>query len=120
MIDSLTTAIEIYAGCVTLLATVSFLLRRLRPAVLDTMVFLLEGALVVRAVLGVGEMASGRHPVPGTTHIAYLVTSVAILPVALSTLADDRSYWSTAVLAVASLAIIVIAVRLQMTWAGHA
>ncbi len=65
-------------------------------------------------------MVSGRYDFPGATHIAYLICSVAILPVTLASVEDDRSHWSTAVVAVACLAVLVIAVRLQMTWAGRA
>jgi heme A synthase len=105
---------------VTLAALACFAVLRARPPALDTMVYLLEGALAVRAMLGVGAMVSGRHAVPGTTHIAYLVCSVAILPVMLATLVDDRSRWSAAVIGVACLAILVIAIRLEMTWSTSA
>jgi hypothetical protein len=91
-----------------------------RPFFLDSMVFILEGALAIRAMLGAASMLTGRHAVPGATHIAYLISSVAILPVVIATLIDDRSRWSAAVVAVTCLAILVIAVRIQMTWSGSA
>jgi hypothetical protein len=109
----------VYAGCVALVAAGFFASRRERPPFLDRLVLLLEGALVVRAMLGVGAMASGAHTYPGATHVAYLVTSVAVLPVTISFLSGDRSHWSSAVVVVACLAIVVIAVRVQMTWSGH-
>jgi heme A synthase len=105
---------------VALAAAGCFALRRPRPLLLDKLVLGLEGALVVRAMLGVGAMASGSHPYPGATHVAYLLTSVAILPIMGASLADDRSHWSAAVVVVACLALVVIAVRIQMTWSGHA
>jgi hypothetical protein len=120
MIDSLTTAIAIYAGFVTLAGIGCFAALRARPFFLDSMVYILEGALAIRAMLGVALMVSGRHDVPGVTHIAYLISSVAILPVMLATLVDDRSRWSAAVIAVSCLAVLVIAVRIEMTWSGHA
>jgi hypothetical protein len=119
-IDAFTTAIAIYAGVVTLAALVCFALVKARPPALDAMVYVLEGGLALRAMLGVAAMVSGRHAVPGTTHIAYLVCSVAILPVMLATLVDDRSRWSAAVIGVACLAILVIAIRLEMTWSSSA
>jgi hypothetical protein len=95
-------------------------LRRERPLLLDKLLLALEAALVLRAMLGVGALVSGAHPYPGGTHVAYLVTSVGLLPVMNATLADDRSHWSAAVLAVTCLALAVIAIRLKMTWSGHA
>jgi heme A synthase len=119
-IDGLSVAIAIYAACVALLAAIGFALRRPRSPLLDKLVLVLEGALVVRAMLGVGAMVSGAHPYPGVTHVAYLLTSVGLLPVMVATLADDRSHWSTAVVGVACLALVVIAIRVEMTWSGHA
>jgi heme A synthase len=116
----LSIAIAIYAGCVALVAAGVFALRRNRPAFLDRLLLVLEGALVVRAMLGVGALVSGAHAYPGATHVAYLFTSVVLLPVMFATLADDRSHWSAAVIVVACLALAVIAVRVQMTWSGHA
>jgi heme A synthase len=119
LIDALSTAIAIYAGCVALVAAGCFALRRPRPAFLDKLVLVLEGALIVRAMLGVGAMVSHAHAYPGATHVAYLVTSVAILPVTMAFVTEDRSHWSAAVVVVACLALVVIAVRVQMTWSGH-
>jgi hypothetical protein len=119
-IDGLSVAIAIYAGCVALAAAIGFALRRPRSPLLDKLVLALEAALVLRAMLGVGAMVSGAHPYPGVTHVAYLLTSVGLLPVMVATLADDRSHWSTAVVGVACLALVVIAIRVEMTWSGHA
>ncbi len=118
MIDSLTTAIAIYAGFVTVVALGCFAVVKGRPFFLDSMVFILEAALLIRAMVGVAAMATGRHDVPGATHIAYLISSVAILPVMFTSLIDDRSRWSAAVIAAACLAILVIAIRLEITWSG--
>jgi heme A synthase len=105
--------------CLALLAAGCFALRRTRPPVLDKLLFVLEGALILRAMLGVGAMVTGAHRNPGATHLAYLLTSVALLPVMLDTLGDDRSHWSAAVIVVACLALAVISIRVQMTWSGH-
>jgi heme A synthase len=119
-IDGLSVATAVYAVCVALAAAACFVLRRPRPPLLDKLLLVLEGALIVRAMLGVGAMVSGAHAYPGFTHAAYLLTSVALLPVMLATLADDRSHWSAAVVVVACLAVAVIAIRVEMTWSGHA
>ena len=116
MIDLLTTVLAGYSGLVGLVALGYALRRADRPHLLDSMVFLLEGLAIVRAMVGVGAMVSGSHAVPGATHLAYLVTSVAVLPLLLSTLDEDRSHWSAAVIAVGCLAVLVVALRLQATW----
>ncbi len=120
MIELVTTAVMVLAGAVTVFALGCFSLAGSRPRALDRAVVVLEGGLVLRAMLGVGAIVSGQHAFPGGTHVAYLVTSVAILPVALGTLVDDQTRWSAAVLAVTCLAVLVVALRLQMTWDGHA
>lgn len=116
MIELLTTALVGYSGLVGLVAAGCALRRVDRPRFLDAMVLALEGLAVVRAMLGVGAMASGSHAIPGVTHLAYLVTAVAVLPLLLSTLDEDRSHWSAAVIAVGCLAVLVVALRLQATW----
>lgn len=116
MIELLTTALVGYSGLVGLVAAGCALRRVDRPRFLDAMVLSLEGLAIVRAMLGVGAMASGSHAVPGVTHLAYLVTAVAVLPLLLSTLDEDRSHWSAAVIAVGCLAVLVVALRLQATW----
>lgn len=116
MIELLTTALVGYSGLVGLVAAGCALRRVDRPRFLDAMVLALEGLAVVRAMLGVGAMASGSHAIPGVTHLAYLVTAVAVLPLLLGTLDEDRSHWSAAVIAVGCLAVLVVALRLQATW----
>ena len=116
MIEALTTVLVGYSGLVGLVALGCALRRVDRPRYLDAMVLSLEGLAAVRAMLGVGAMVSGSHAVPGVTHLAYLVTSVAVLPLLLSTLDEDRSHWSAAVIAVGCVAVLVVALRLQATW----
>jgi heme A synthase len=116
VIGLLTTVLVGYSGLVGLVALGCALRRVDRPRFLDAMVLSLEGLAVVRAMLGVGAMASGSHAVPGVTHLAYLVTSIAVLPLLISTLDEDRSHWSAAVIAVGCLAVLVVALRLQATW----
>ena len=117
-LGQLTLVAVAYAGLVTLVALVLALRRVPRPAWLDHMVWILELLLAVRVVAGVGSMLNGQRPAETSAHIGYLVASVCVLPIAMQSVADERSTWSTAVVTVAALAVTVIAVRLQMTW-GH-
>jgi hypothetical protein len=116
---SVTTQITIivigYAALVTVLALVVALRRGERPAWLDQMVWLLEVLLVVRGLAGIGTIAGDDPPDSMSTHVGYLISSVCVLPIAMKSIEGDRAVWSSAVVAVAALAVTVIAVRLQMT-----
>jgi hypothetical protein len=116
---SVTTQITVivigYAVLVTVLALVVTLKRGERPAWLDQMVWLLEVLLVVRALAGIGTVTGDDPPDSMSTHVGYLVSSVCILPIAMRSIEGDRAVWSSGVIAVATLAVTVIAVRLQMT-----
>ena len=116
---SVTTQITVivigYAALVTVLALVVTLRRLERPAWLDQMVWLLEVLLVVRGLAGLGTVFGDDPPDSMSTHVGYLVSSVCILPIAMKSIEGDRAVWSSAVIAVAALAVTVIAVRLQMT-----
>ena len=116
---SVTTQITVivigYAVLVTVLALVVTLKRGERPAWLDQMVWLLEVLLVVRALAGIGTVTGDDPPDSMSTHVGYLVSSVCILPIAMRSIEGDRAVWSSGVIAVATLAVTVIAVRLQLT-----
>ena len=109
-----------YAVVVLVGAVVAFLRKVPRPPTLDQMTWILEVLLLVRGMIAVGQIVGGNKPVELETHIGYLISSVAILPVVLATVADDRDRWTSGVIAVAVLAIIVIEIRLQVTAATHA
>jgi hypothetical protein len=114
----LTIAVVIFAAGIVLLATVAFVREQPRPLLLDRAVIVLEGVLLVRAAVDVVLMLTGSQLVHDATHLGYLVSSVALLPCALQFLEGDRSKWSTLVLGVATLAVLVVAVRLEVTTSG--
>jgi hypothetical protein len=68
---------------------------------------------VRRAVAG---LVSDHHPAEPGTHVAYLLTSLAVLPAALAWGARDRTRSAGALLAVALLTPAVLVIRLQTTW----
>jgi hypothetical protein len=105
-----------YAGLVTVAALALTLLRRPRPAWLDQGVWILELLMAVRVVAGVGSMLNGQRPEAMSSHVGYLAAALAVLPIAMQSVADDRGPWSNGVVAVAALAVAVVGVRLQMTW----
>lgn len=115
-LGQLTLVAAAYAGLVMVVALVIVLRRVERPAWLDHMVWILELLLVVRAVAGLGSLLKGERPEELSAHVGYLVAAVCLLPIAMQSISEDRSTWSSAVVTVASLAVGVVAVRLQMTW----
>ena len=104
-----------YASLVVVLALVVAFRRGERPAWLDQLVWMLEALLVVRALAGLGAFSGDERPASTSTYVGYLIASVCVLPIAMQSIRDDRAVWSSAVVAVAALAVGVIAVRLQMT-----
>lgn len=104
-----------YAALVSLVALVLTARRRPRPPWLDSMAWMLEVLMLIRAVAGGGAILAGERPVELSTHVGYLMASVALIPLALESVRDDRGPWSSAVVAVAAVASTVIAVRLVMT-----
>ena len=66
------------------------------------------------ALAGLGAF-SGDGPDSTSTYVGYLIASVCVLPIAMQSIKDDRAVWSSAVVAVAALAVAVVGVRLEMT-----
>jgi hypothetical protein len=107
----------IVVGYAALLFVVAVLLsarRSERPPWLDQMAWMLELLLGVRALAGLAAFG-GDGPDSVSTYVGYLVASVCVLPIAMRSIEGDRATWSSAVVAVAALAVGVIAVRLEMT-----
>jgi hypothetical protein len=104
-----------YALLVVVLALVVAFRRGERPGWLDQLVWMLELLLVIRALAGLGAFSGDDKPDSTSTYVGYLIASVCVLPIAMQSVKDDRAVWSSAVVAVAALAIAVIVVRLQMT-----
>ncbi|GAA1659881.1 hypothetical protein GCM10009765_06570 [Fodinicola feengrottensis] len=116
MIDALSLALTVTCALAGIIILGAALLKRYRwRAVLPT-VIIVEAALLIQAILDLAGLLGGHHPAEPATHLAYLVTSLAVLPVAGSQVARDNGRWAATLLAVALLALAVIVVRLQTTW----
>ena len=113
--DRITYIVVGYALLVAVLALVVALRRGERPSWLDQMVWMLEVLLVIRALAGLGAFSGDDPPDSTSTYVGYLIASVCVLPIAMQSIKDDRAVWSSAVVAVAALAIAVVGVRLEMT-----
>ena len=104
-----------YAVLVAVLALVVALRRAERPHWLDQMAWMLELLVVVRGLAGLGPLLGDDKPDSTSTYVGYLIASVCVLPIAMKSVEGDRAVWSSAVVAVAAVAIAVIGVRLEMT-----
>jgi hypothetical protein len=97
---------------------VTGLLNRLPGIVLVGGAALLELVLLVQLIVAVVLMLGGDRPAELATFLAYLIVSVLVLPVAVLWAASERNRWSSVVLGVAGLVLVVLVVRLQQVWAG--
>lgn len=104
-----------YGGLVAFVAIFAALRWRARPPWLGSMVWMLEFLHGVRAVGGVGALLAGDRPSSMTTYLGYLLTSVALLPLALQAVDEDESVWSVWVIAIAAVAVSVVGWRLMVT-----
>ncbi|WP_372735984.1 hypothetical protein [Nocardioides sp.] len=104
-----------YAVIVALACVYSALRWRARPPWLDSLAWMLEVLVVIRALAGLAVLAGGSRPEEFSTHLGYLIASVCIVPIALGSVPDDRGPWSVGVIGVAAVAVLVISVRMMTT-----
>ena len=104
-----------YAVLVLLVAAYSAWRWRARPPWLASMCWMLEFLVGLRALAGLGALASGDEPDTLATHLGYLLVSVLVIPLALQSVRDDESTWSIGVVAVAVVAVAVISLRMVVT-----
>ncbi len=67
------------------------------------------------ALVGV-RLAQGARPAEAGAFTGYAVLSLLLLPGGLALSADERSRYGTLVLAVAALVVVVVEVRMDVTW----
>ena len=78
---------------------------------------LVELLLIVQIVVALAAPAFGNLPTgSGLEFWVYLVTAVLIPPLAVLWALIDRSRWSTVVLGVACLAVVVMVYRMHQIW----
>ena len=84
----------------------------------------LKGAAVVEAVLVLQVLAAvvatvrGEAPADAVTFWGYLLTALVVLPLAAVWAFAERTRWSSVVLLVAALTIVVMQWRLLQIWGG--
>lgn len=118
MIDVLTTGLTILG---LLLAGVCLVaaVRNRPPANLHVgAAALVELVLLAQVVVAVVRLLLGDRPAELGTFVGYLVSSVLVLPVAVLWAAAQRDRWSSVVLGVGGLVVVVLVLRMQQVWTG--
>jgi len=77
-----------------------------------------EAALILQVLAAVVETARGRAPDDAVTFWGYLLTALVVLPVAAAWAFAERTRWSSVVLLVAALTVVVMQWRLLQIWGG--
>ena len=103
-----------YAAFVTIAVALGVALRAPRPRWLDQDAWMLVILAVVLAIGALAAWSAGRKPESLSTFLGYLGALVCLMPLALQTMREDRSTWSSGVIAAAALATGVVAVRVMM------
>jgi hypothetical protein len=114
VIEGPATAIAVLAVVLGGWALLMAALDRLPPKLHLQVLFLLQAALVLQAVVAVvemGEWGGSKGELTG-----YLVVSAVLVPGGLVLAVEERSRWGTLVLAVACLVVAVVQVRLLAVW----
>lgn len=87
-----------------------------RWAAVAPLLLILQIALLLQAVVDVVGLLRGHHPAETATHLAYLLTSLAVLPVATGQAGRDDGRWAGVLVGISLLAVAVVVVRMQTTW----
>jgi hypothetical protein len=77
---------------------------------------LVEVGLLVQAVIGVARLIGGTRPSSVATFVGYLAGSLVILPVGTLWALEERTRWSSVVLAVAGVTVALVEVRMSIVW----
>lgn len=77
-----------------------------------------EGLMVVQAVVAGVRQATGTVPDEPVVFWGYVVTQLILLPAAALWAFAERTRWSSVVLLIAAVAVAFLQLRLDQTWAG--
>ena len=117
MIDPLQTLLIVLSLVIAALATVYVVLDRPTGTLLLGSLGMLEGGLLVQAVIGIGQLAQGDgEGVNGLVFVGYLLGTLLFVPAAAWWALGERSRAGTAALIVVGLVVPVLILRLQQIW----
>lgn len=103
-----------YAVLVTVAAATGVALKAPRPGWLDQLAWMLTGLAAVLALVALAALGEDPGPESMSTYLGYVVAVVVMMPLALTSIREDRGPWSSGVVAAAALATGVVAVRIMM------
>ncbi|MGW5361259.1 hypothetical protein [Actinopolymorpha pittospori] len=118
MIDVLSTGLIVVGLLFAALSLGSALLKRAPDNLQVGAAAVVELLLLVQVVGAVVQLIRGERAAEFATFLTYLIVSILVLPIAVLWAASERNRWSSAVLGVAGLVVVVLVVRLQQVWAG--
>ena len=79
---------------------------------------IVEAGLVIQTIVAAVQLAGGHHVADAVTVWGYLITALIILPIAVGWAFVERTRWSSVVLCIAGLVVIVMQVRIWQLWQG--
>lgn len=75
-----------------------------------------EGVLLVQAVVAVGRVVGGAQVQQAATFWGYVATTLVVLPIAAAWAFAERTRWSSVVLVVAAVTVAFLQWRLLQVW----
>lgn len=75
-----------------------------------------EAVLLVQVVLALVRVAGGTRPPSTATFVAYGLGSLVVLPLGVLWALEERTRWSSVVLAIAAVTVAVIVLRMGAIW----
>jgi hypothetical protein len=77
---------------------------------------LLELLILVQAAVAVIRLIGGTRPAAVPTFVGYLLGSLIVLPFGVLWALEERTRWSSVVLAIAGVTVAVILLRMNVVW----
>lgn len=118
MADGFQVGLIAFSFAVAIFAAVHIAARRTPGWGLLGALGLLEAALLAQCVAGLVQLAGIDRPLETATFLGYLIGVLFVLPVATGWAVREPSRYSTAVIMVGVLTVIVLIARLQQVWDG--
>jgi hypothetical protein len=111
-------ALVIYLTCLVLavIGGVAYLRNRTTGMVALGAAIAVELVVLVQVVWATVQLVQGTRPTEQATFIGYLAGVVFVLPIAVFWSLAERTRWNGVVLAVASITVAFMTLRLQMMW----
>jgi len=118
MIHPLAIALLVLTGGLALFGILTTVLGRPADRVHAFVVGVVEALLVAQALIAAAKVLGGIRPAETSTFVIYLLVSVTVLPLGLQFARAEPTRWGGTVIAVASIAMGIVVLRLLSLWGG--